>query len=78
MSLKINGKRFYRTNEACRKAGIGRATLFRWLKGGIFTDVKYKDRRGWRLFTDEDIERLKNEAQKIETFPSQLALFKTE
>jgi predicted site-specific integrase-resolvase len=65
MPIKINGIRFYRTNEACKKAGISRATLFRWLKNGTFKDVIHKDRRGWRLFTENDIERLIKEANKI-------------
>lgn len=65
MSLKMNGVSYYQTNEACKLAGISRATFFRWLKEGTIEDVKYKDRRGWRLFTDEDIEKLKKEAHKV-------------
>jgi predicted site-specific integrase-resolvase len=60
-----NGTVYYQTNEACKMAGISRATFFRWLKEGTIEDVKHKDRRGWRLFTDEDIEKLKKEAQKV-------------
>jgi excisionase family DNA binding protein len=60
-----NGIVYYQTNEACRLAGISRATFFRWLKEGTIPDVKHKDRRGWRLFTDEDIENLKKEADKV-------------
>ena len=66
MKTKVIAKtRYYRTNEACKKAGISRATFFRWVKHGIIRDVAYKDRRGWRLFREEDIERLKKEANKI-------------
>lgn len=36
--------------------GISRATFFRWIKDGTIKDVLNKDRRGWRLFTEEDIE----------------------
>jgi hypothetical protein len=36
--------------------------------------VSNKDRCGWRLFTDEDIERLKKEANKIRISPYQLFL----
>jgi excisionase family DNA binding protein len=60
-----NGITYYQTNEACKLAGISRATFFRWLKEGTIEDVKFKDRRGWRLFTDEDIENLKKEANKV-------------
>lgn len=59
MPVVINGRRYYRTQEACREAGISRATWFRWLSENIIEDVKHRDRKGWRLFTDEDIERIK-------------------
>ena len=75
MPVKIDGKEYFRTNEACKRAGISRATLFRWLKNGVFNDVSHKDRRGWRLFTNDDIERLKKEANKIDTIPYQPNLF---
>jgi predicted site-specific integrase-resolvase len=65
MSQSINGIVYYQTNEACRFAGISRATFFRWLKEGTIEDVKHKDRRGWRLFTEKEIDDLKREAQKI-------------
>ncbi len=65
MPQTINGTVYYQTNEACKLAGISRATFFRWLKEGTIEDVKHKDRRGWRLFTQKDIDELKREAQKI-------------
>lgn len=74
MAIRIEGKRFYRTNEACKKAGISRATFFRWLKEGVVGDVQQTDRRGWRLFSDEDIDRLKKEAHMIRKAPVQQQL----
>jgi len=65
MPQEMNGTVYYQTNEACRVAGISRATYFRWLKEGTIQDVKHKDRRGWRLFTEEDIDKLRQEAQKV-------------
>lgn len=65
MPLKINDLIYYRTSEACIKAGISRATLFRWLKAGLLTQ-SYRDRRGWRLFTDDDVDRLRAEANRVE------------
>ncbi len=65
MPITISGKTYYRTIEACRLVGISRNTLFRWLREGTFDDVESVDRRGWRLFTGEDIERLKIEANKV-------------
>lgn len=52
-------------------AGISRSTFLRWLKGGVIKDVIYKDRRGWRLFTDDDIKRLRDEATKMKVEPFQ-------
>ena len=77
MPQEMNGKVYFQTNEACKIAGISRATFFRWLKEGTIQDVKHKDRRGWRLFTEEDIDKLRQEAQKvisIETDRQQLKL----
>ena len=65
MPITINGKTYYRTNEACRIVGISRNTFFRWLRQGSFTDVEFVDRRGWRLFSEKDLERLKAEANQI-------------
>jgi predicted site-specific integrase-resolvase len=65
MSIRINGQTYYRTSEACKLAGISRATLFRWISEAIIEDVAIKDRKGWRLFTEEDIEKIRSEANKI-------------
>jgi len=45
--------------------GISRTTLFRWLKDGLFREAQYRDRRGWRLFTKEEIGRLNEEVNEI-------------
>ena len=65
MSTVINNRTYYRTSEACQKAGVSRSTYFRWLKIGILEDVPHKDRRGWRLFTEYDIGQIEAEANKI-------------
>ena len=65
MPIIINGQTYYRTSEACRVAGISKATLFRWLKAGILEDIMRRDRKGWRLFTQDDINGIKSEATKI-------------
>ena len=65
MPIEIDGQTYYRTSESCKKTGISRATLFRWLKAGIL-EKRYKDRRGWRIFTEEDLNKIRAEAQRIE------------
>jgi len=67
MPIVINGQKYYRTSEVCNAVGISRATLFRWLKEGLL-EMSRRDRRGWRLYSDDDIKRLKKEiTQVIET-----------
>ena len=65
MPVTIDGQKYYRTAEVCRAVGISRATFFRWVKGGILREAKRRDRRGWRLLTEDEIGRLKAEANRI-------------
>ena len=65
MPIQLNGHIYYRTMEACRKTGISRATLFRWLKAGLL-EKSYLDRRGWRLFTEDDLSKIRAEVHRIE------------
>ena len=64
MPIEIDGQVYYRTSEACKKTGISRATLFRWLKEGIL-EKTYRDRRGWRMFTDDDLNIVRAEANRV-------------
>ena len=65
MPVEINGKKYYRTSEAARMAGISRSTLLRWIEGGVFSGESHRDRRGWRLFTHSDVMRLHKEAGSL-------------
>ena len=67
MVKRINGQTYYRTSEACQRAGISKATLFRWIKIGILEDIERKDRKGWRLFTVGDIDKIKYEANRVKS-----------
>jgi len=64
MSLVINGQKFFRTAEVQHMVGISRNTLFCWIKRGIIGQSELRDRRGWRLFTQDDVEALKTEASR--------------
>ncbi len=74
MPVEIEGKRFYRTNEALKIIGISKATWFRWLKEKKVEDVAHKDIRGWRLFTEEEVERIRKYANTINILPKQETL----
>jgi len=66
MPLKLDRQTFYNTREACKLAGANRDTFLRWVRQRKFTDVEPMDRNGWRLFTDDDIRRLKARVNHIE------------
>lgn len=65
MPIRIDGDLYFTTREACEGAAISRATIFRWLRKGVLRQLR-KDRRGWRLFTEHDLNVLRAEAGKIE------------
>ena len=65
MPIKIDNDTYYRTSEACQLAGISKATLFRWIKSGVLEDAVNRDRKGWRLFTENDVENIKSEATRV-------------
>jgi excisionase family DNA binding protein len=62
--MEIDGQIYYKVSEACKKTGVSRATLFRWLKQGIL-EKHHKDRRGWRIFREGDLNKIQAEAKKI-------------
>lgn len=71
MAIKVNGRIFYRTREGLARIGISRATWLRWVKQGLIKDVQQRDRNGWRLFTDEDIDRISQFAYNLSSTPKQ-------
>lgn len=67
MPVLVKGQMYYRTAEACQIAGVSKNTFFRWVRRGLFSDVEDRDRRGWRLFTEDDLGRLRAEVNRIES-----------
>ncbi len=65
MSVVLNAQKYYRTAEVCRMIGVSKNTLFRWLKKFIFSEVERRDSRGWRLFTEEEVEKLRKEISRV-------------
>jgi transposase-like protein len=66
MPVKINGQIYYRTAEVCQMVGIGKSTLFRWIRQNIVKDAEYRDRKGWRLFAEGELRSLEAETKKIQ------------
>jgi predicted site-specific integrase-resolvase len=52
----VRGQTYYRTAEVYRMLGICRTTLYRWLQKGVFGETEHRDARGWRLFTQDEID----------------------
>jgi predicted site-specific integrase-resolvase len=67
MPVTINGQKYYRTAEVCHIVGISRNTLFRWLKEGDVTEVEHRDYRGWRLFTQAQVDAIKTKTGVVST-----------
>jgi transposase-like protein len=66
MPVKINGRIYYRTAEVCQIVGIGKSTLFRWIRQNIVQDAEYRDRKGWRLFAEDELRSLETETKRIQ------------
>jgi len=66
MYITINNKKFYRTSEAAKRAGVSRSTLLRWYRTGTLKNSITRDRRGWRLFSEDDIEKIEAEVNHTE------------
>ena len=54
----------YRLSQAARLIGVAPITLKRWLLKGRVEEVQ-RDRNGWRIFTDADVERIRAYAQTV-------------
>lgn len=53
----------YSTVQAAQALGVSKNTLLRWIAEKKVQDVK-RDRNGWRVFTESDIARIKEEIEK--------------
>lgn len=65
MPVAINGQTYFRTAEVCQLVGISKSTLFRCLRQGIFSEAERRDRKGWRLFTKDEVDRIEAEVYRI-------------
>lgn len=63
-----NGDRHpaYLMKQALEKAGVSESTFYRWIRSGRVADVKIRNRANWRIFTEEDIARLRQESSRVQ------------
>jgi hypothetical protein len=62
----VRTERVYRMKEALAEIGITAPTYYRWVKSKQIDDVALRDRAQWRLFTREEIDRIKAEAGRVQ------------
>jgi DNA (cytosine-5)-methyltransferase 1 len=60
----MGSNKYVYINEASKRIGVSIPTLRRWFLGGKVKDVA-RDRKNWRIFTDADIRRIREYANKI-------------
>ncbi len=65
MPITLNDQTYYWTAEACEMAGTSKNTFLRWVKEGRLPDTRRRDRRGWRLFAEDEVQVLKEEVNRI-------------
>jgi hypothetical protein len=65
MPVNIDGKTYYRTAEVYRVLGITRNTLYRWLRKDGIGEARHRDSRGWRLFTQDELDKLNRSINRV-------------
>jgi predicted site-specific integrase-resolvase len=63
MPTPLNGKTYYSAHETAQTAGISKPTLLRWIKTHRIKDSAKRDRNGWRLFAESEVEAIRKLAQ---------------
>jgi predicted site-specific integrase-resolvase len=65
MPVTIDDQTYYRTAEVYGMLGISRNTLYRWLRKDILGETEFRDSRGWRLFTRDEINKLSTAINRV-------------
>jgi len=50
----------YTTQQVANILKINKSTLLRWIRAGKVPDSMYRDGHGWRMFTEGEVEALKD------------------
>ena len=56
--MAVKTEKRYKTQEICSRFDISKATLFKWEKEGLITNVG-RDWRNWRTFSEKNIMEIK-------------------
>jgi excisionase family DNA binding protein len=63
MPTPLHGKTYFSAQEAADAAGISKPTLLRWIRTKRIQDSAKRDRNGWRLFAEAEVEAIRKLAQ---------------
>lgn len=63
MPTPVKDKTYYSAQETAIAAGISKPTLLRWIKTKRIEDSAKRDRNGWRLFAEPEVEAIRKLAQ---------------
>jgi len=63
MPTPVNGETYYSAQEAALAAGISKPTLLRWIKAKRVNDSAKRNRNGWRLFAETEVQAIRKLAQ---------------
>jgi len=55
---RVKAKPRYKPQDICRLFDISKATLFRWEREGLISNVG-RDWRNWRLYNDKNVQEIK-------------------
>lgn len=64
-TIKINGRGYYTVSGACAELGIFKNTLYNWERKGKIAKAYRDPMSGWRLYTKDDIEKIKKISGRI-------------
>ncbi len=57
--MAVRTEKRYKTQDICSRFDISKATLYKWEKEGLITNVS-RDWRNWRTFSEKNIIEIKN------------------
>lgn len=63
MPKTLDGVTYYSPHEAAEAVGISKPTLLRWIKQRVVKDSARRDRNGWRIFSEKEVDALRKIAQ---------------
>jgi len=58
MPTQLDGKTYFSAQETADAASISKPTLLRWIKTKRVKEAAKRDRNGWRLFAEPEVQAI--------------------